>query len=150
MAIETRADDRETNALLADSSDPAAAQALEAERALVAALGGGCQLPLGAIALHDGDDLDMHAVVASVDGRRQRETSARGPARLPVAVGTAAGRRARRGGRDRVAGGSVLNVGSLCASRVTSCDDAVTVADADSLTMLARVSIVGAGPGDPG
>jgi hydroxymethylbilane synthase len=87
VAIETRQDDRETNALLAALSDPAAAQALEAERALVAALGGGCQLPLGAVALHDGDDLDMHAVAASIDGRRQIRRHARGPARLPSQLG---------------------------------------------------------------
>ena len=72
--------------VLATIGDPAAAQALEAERALVAALGGGCQLPLGAIAVHDGDDLDMQAIVTSVDGSRQRERHARGPRRACVAV----------------------------------------------------------------
>ncbi len=87
VAIETRHDDRETNARLAALGDPRAAQALEAERTLVAALGGGCQLPLGAVALHDGDDLDMHAVVASVDGRRQVRRHARGPAHLASQLG---------------------------------------------------------------
>jgi hydroxymethylbilane synthase len=87
VAIETRHDDRETNARLAAIGDPRAGQALEAERTLVAALGGGCQLPLGAVALHDGDDLDMHAVVASVDGRRQVRRHARGPARLASQLG---------------------------------------------------------------
>jgi hydroxymethylbilane synthase len=78
IAIESREDDRDTNGLLAYVNDPRSSQALDAERALVAALGGGCQLPLGAVALHEGADLDMHAVVASVDGRRCIRRQARG------------------------------------------------------------------------
>ena len=42
-----------------------------AERALVTALGGGCQMPIGGIALPvGGADLELHAVVASLDGAR--------------------------------------------------------------------------------
>jgi hydroxymethylbilane synthase len=78
IAIESRVDDSDINGLLANVNDPRSSQALDAERALVAALGGGCQLPLGAVALHDGTDLDMHAVVASVDGRRCIRRQARG------------------------------------------------------------------------
>ena len=68
-------------------NDRAAAVSLAAERALVTALGGGCQLPLGAIALHDGGGLTMHAVVATPDGRRAIRRSASGPLDDPVALG---------------------------------------------------------------
>jgi hydroxymethylbilane synthase len=78
VAIETRADDRATCAVVERISDGAAAQSLEAERALVLALGGGCQLPLGAVALHEGQELELHAIVASVDGRRTVRRHARG------------------------------------------------------------------------
>lgn len=87
VAIEVRADDAAIRGAVGPIADRAAAQSLEAERALVAALGGGCQLPLGAIALHEGGDLEMHGVVASVDGRRSVKRRARGPAADPAALG---------------------------------------------------------------
>ncbi len=70
IAIEQRTGDAVTRDALAPVGDPSTASAVEAERALVAALGGGCQTPIGAVAVADGDDLDLHAVVVSLDGRR--------------------------------------------------------------------------------
>jgi hydroxymethylbilane synthase len=87
VAIEVRAGDRDTRQALAPISDAGAATALDAERAIVAALGGGCQLPLGAIAIQHGADLELHAIVASIDGRRSVRRSARGPAGAPAALG---------------------------------------------------------------
>ena len=58
-----------------------------AERALVEALGGGCQLPLGAIAIHDGGELDMQAVVISLDGARVIRARRRGPFDEPMVLG---------------------------------------------------------------
>jgi hydroxymethylbilane synthase len=45
-------------------------QAVEAERAFVAVLGGGCQLPIGAYAALEGGAIHLRAVVASPDGSR--------------------------------------------------------------------------------
>jgi hydroxymethylbilane synthase len=87
VAIEIRADDQDTRARLQLINDGMSAVALAAERALVAALGGGCQLPLGAIALAVGDELDMHAIVSSVDGRRSVRRQARGSISNPVRLG---------------------------------------------------------------
>jgi hydroxymethylbilane synthase len=71
IAIETRADDATTRQAVARVNNDAASRSLEAERALVVALGGGCQMPIGAIAVPAGEtDLEMHAVVASLDGAR--------------------------------------------------------------------------------
>jgi hydroxymethylbilane synthase len=45
--------------------------ALAAERALVTALGGGCQMPIGGVAVPVGHtDLELRALVASLDGTR--------------------------------------------------------------------------------
>jgi hydroxymethylbilane synthase len=87
VAIETRADDRRTREAVAPANAEAAAVSLIAERALVAALGGGCQLPLGAIAVHDGHGLTMHAVVATPDGRRAIRRNARVSVDNPEALG---------------------------------------------------------------
>jgi hydroxymethylbilane synthase len=87
VAVETRSGDRDTNAFLAALNDRPAAAALTAERALVAALGGGCQLPLGAIAVHDGQELHMQAVVTSLDGRQRIQLRLWGPVLEPADVG---------------------------------------------------------------
>ncbi|HWG84316.1 MAG TPA: hydroxymethylbilane synthase, partial [Deinococcales bacterium] len=50
LALECRADDTATRALLAQLDDPAARATVTAERALMARLQGGCQLALGASA----------------------------------------------------------------------------------------------------
>ena len=57
--------------------DGVAAAALEAERTVVAALGGGCQLPLGALATVNGAELEVLAVVCSPDGGRVIRAHAR-------------------------------------------------------------------------
>jgi hydroxymethylbilane synthase len=87
VAIEIRDDDRNTRERLQPINDDMSGIALAAERALVAALGGGCQLPLGAIALPVEGELDMHAIVSSVDGRRSVRRQARGAVTDPVRLG---------------------------------------------------------------
>lgn len=68
IAIELRCEDGLTSRAVQVVHDERAAIELEAERTVVAALGGGCQLPLGALAVMRGTDLDLHAVVCSDDG----------------------------------------------------------------------------------
>lgn len=87
VAVETRSDDDATRRALQSLHDDAAGAALVAERALVAALGGGCQLPLGALAVPRDSDLELHAVVCSSEGRRIVRRQARGPANDPEGLG---------------------------------------------------------------
>ena len=70
IALEIRSSDDGCRRAVRIVHDRAAAVALDAERAVVAALGGGCQLPLGALAVLRGQILDLHAVVCSADGSR--------------------------------------------------------------------------------
>lgn len=90
IAIETRADDPETIGRLEPLNDAPTAGALMAERAVVARLGGGCQVPIGAFAERLGDRLTLRAVVASLDGsrvlRREGAEAATDPRALGVAV----------------------------------------------------------------
>jgi hydroxymethylbilane synthase len=59
-----------------------------AERAFLMQLGGGCEIPAGAIAMAlDDRHLDMMAVVASPDGRRLARERQAGPIDDPVGVG---------------------------------------------------------------
>ncbi len=69
LAVECRADDTETAATLAAIEDRDARRAVDAERAFLAELGGGCDLPVGALAAVDGSTVRLEVVLASLDGR---------------------------------------------------------------------------------
>jgi hydroxymethylbilane synthase len=56
--------------VVARLSDADAWDALVAERAVMHALGGGCQLPLGVLASIDGQEIGLIGVVTSLDGSR--------------------------------------------------------------------------------
>lgn len=71
IAIQARLKDEELGDALGALDDPPTRQAIMAERALLAALEGGCQVPLGAWARVERGELVMDAVVCSADGRQQ-------------------------------------------------------------------------------
>ncbi|MDT5269087.1 MAG: hydroxymethylbilane synthase [Acidobacteriota bacterium] len=68
LGIETRSDDAETNALVVRLDDPQTRAAVLAERALLRALGGGCQVPIAAHATVEGGRLKLDGLVATLDG----------------------------------------------------------------------------------
>jgi hydroxymethylbilane synthase len=70
LAIETREDGGAAWELVRRLDDPSARVAVEAERALLATLGGGCQVPVGAHATLEGPFVRLRAIVASPDGAR--------------------------------------------------------------------------------
>jgi len=68
IAIESRVKDQETAQILEKLDDAETRTAIIAERSLLKALQGGCQVPLGAWARIERGELVMEAVVCSVDG----------------------------------------------------------------------------------
>jgi hydroxymethylbilane synthase len=88
IAVEIRDSDEATRRSVAALNDEETAIALEAERTLVAALGGGCQLPLGGIARPTADgQLQLSGIVISADGTRVLRRAATGEMTVPHAVG---------------------------------------------------------------
>jgi len=78
IAIQSRVSDTEATDVLEKLDDAETRTAIIAERALLSALQGGCQVPLGAWARLERGELVMDAVVCSVDGVqyiRQRATA---------------------------------------------------------------------------
>jgi len=69
VGIETRKNDVENQILLADIDDENTHYALDAERALVSQLEGGCNVPIGAFATLDADQITLKGLVASLDGK---------------------------------------------------------------------------------
>jgi hydroxymethylbilane synthase len=70
IAIESRADDQATAAAVSALDHPQTARAVTAERAFLAALHGGCNVPLGAYAEPDALGLRLRGLVAREDGTR--------------------------------------------------------------------------------
>ena len=70
LALQCRADDRSLRAVLTLLDHRASQIALATERALMRRIGGGCALPLGAIAAAKRDTVRLAAIVAAPDGSR--------------------------------------------------------------------------------
>jgi len=92
LAVECRADDADLVATLATLEDPRSRAAVDAERAVLATLEGGCSAPIGALAEvvegEDGDELWVRAVALSRDGALTVRMSASGDPADAVGVGT--------------------------------------------------------------
>jgi hydroxymethylbilane synthase len=69
VGIETRKNDVDNQILLADMDHEETHYALDAERALVSQLEGGCNVPIGSFATLDGDQITLKGLVASLDGK---------------------------------------------------------------------------------
>ena len=69
VGIETRKNDVDNQILLADIDHEETHYALDAERALVSQLEGGCNVPIGSFATLDGDQITLTGLVASLDGK---------------------------------------------------------------------------------
>lgn len=92
VAIEIRERDERVAAALLAIDDPMAHAALRAERAVVEALGGGCQTPVGALATPVFPDrLELLAVVVSLDGGRAIYGMSHGTVHEAVAIGRRVG-----------------------------------------------------------
>jgi hydroxymethylbilane synthase len=100
LGIECLAERRELCELLAALDDATTALCVRAERALSRALGGSCSLPLGAHAVMQRGRLELHALVASEDGRRILRVQVQGSD--PEAVGAAAAEALRSQGADEI------------------------------------------------
>jgi hydroxymethylbilane synthase len=79
IAVECRLKDTEVGDLLAPLDDAETRTAIIAERALLGALHGGCQVPLGAWGRIERGELVLEACVCSVDGVQYVKQRATGP-----------------------------------------------------------------------
>ncbi len=106
IALEVRAGDRKTLAILSGLDDPPTACAVQAERALLGTLEGGCQVPIGAYARiekhGEQEELHLDALVASLDGRTVVRGKTHGFASGAAALGRSLGETLLAGGADRI------------------------------------------------
>ena len=87
IAVEARLKDAEVASIVGALDDAETRTAIIAERALLAAMQGGCQVPLGAWARMERGELLMEAVVCSVDGVQYIKERATGAAENAAQIG---------------------------------------------------------------
>ncbi len=107
IAIECRTDDEATRAMIAQIDHAATRAAVTAERGVLAALGAGCNVAVGAFAETDGELLTLRAMLGGdVDGESPIFGDAAAHATEPEALGRGLGERLQEGYAS--AGGSRL------------------------------------------
>ncbi len=79
VGIECRSDDAQVQALLAPLEHAQTRSCVLAERAMNRGLQGGCQVPIGAFALQEGEQLWLRGLVGSLDGQQIIRDEIRGP-----------------------------------------------------------------------
>jgi hydroxymethylbilane synthase len=105
MAVEIRRDDSWMLQLVKSAHHGATGAAVTAERAFLEALGGGCQVPVGAFAEPVGqrrDSLSLTVFMASADGTNTYRATVSGPLDDPGALSENAWEDLRRQGADHL------------------------------------------------
>jgi hydroxymethylbilane synthase len=104
IAVQARADDARTDALLAALHDGPTGMAVAAERAFLRALDGGCSVPIGALTVHAAAGPVLHGLVAEVGGERALRDAEFVDTRAPEAAGEALAARLLTRGADEILG----------------------------------------------
>lgn len=101
LGLEARAEDEGTIAVLEAIQCPKARAEVEAERAMMHALGAGCSLPVGAFASWGGGRMSLFAQITSIDGAQVVSATESGDPAGAAGIGLAAAEalKARGGGR---------------------------------------------------
>ncbi len=102
LAIETREDGGAAWNIVRKLDHAESRKTVEAERALLAVLGGGCQVPIGAYARIENGSLRLRAIVASPDGSRIIRDELWGS--NPLITGTELGKRLLEAGARQILG----------------------------------------------
>jgi hydroxymethylbilane synthase len=88
LGLELRRDDEKTRDILAFLDHYPTRAAVEAERSFLVELGGGCELPVAALAQFDDESIHLDALVANLDGSRIFRDAIEGPADKAGELGT--------------------------------------------------------------
>lgn len=101
LGIEARLDDQTTLDRIAFLNDDVTSSCVTAERGFLHRLEGGCQVPIAAYAVREGDEVVLTGLVASVDGKQIVRDTDRGPAAEAAELGSSLAERIlEAGGRE--------------------------------------------------
>ncbi len=102
LGLEVRKDNHAIIHLLSALNDTPTAAAVQAERAFLERLEGGCQVPIAGFARFEGTTLVLEGMVAEVDGSRLLRDEIRGTAEKAEAMGIALAERLIEGGAGEI------------------------------------------------
>lgn len=102
LGLEGRKDDTWVRDLVAQFEHRPTRIAVTAERALLAGLEGGCQVPIAGYATLQGNTLTLDGLVASVDGKRYIRQVVSGPAEEAEAIGMRVAEQLLEGGAQPI------------------------------------------------
>ena len=87
LAVEARADEDAARQMLSGLEDPVSRACVEAERAFLRCLGGGCRVPIAAYAACKDGALELEGAVIAADGHQQIRGGMTGSMMEPNALG---------------------------------------------------------------
>ncbi len=87
IMVETRRDDQEILDIIGKLDDPPSRVTVTAERAFLATLEGGCQIPVGCLAKIQGDSLVLDGLVSDLQGRKVFQGRLQGPLDMAEQLG---------------------------------------------------------------
>lgn len=99
LGLQIRADDDYTDSVVKKLAHPETERIVTAERSFLKYFGGGCHVPLGALAVLDGDDIILRGIVAAPDGTFAAREFATGSD--PESVGAELARLIKAKGADK-------------------------------------------------
>ena len=102
VGIEARKNDVDNQILLADMDDENTHLALDAERAIVTQLEGGCNVPIGAFATIEEDEMTVKGLVASLDGKTIYKKEVKGNKVHAINLGKELGNELLEMGGDKI------------------------------------------------
>ncbi|MFQ5989058.1 MAG: hydroxymethylbilane synthase [Candidatus Methylomirabilales bacterium] len=102
LGLEIRAENQEMYDLVAPLNHGASALTVAAERAFLARLGGGCQVPIAAFGQLDGDQFHLRAMVSKPDGTEIVHGDRKGPSARAEEIGIALAEELLGRGADRI------------------------------------------------
>ncbi|MFL2856823.1 MAG: hydroxymethylbilane synthase [Planctomycetota bacterium] len=102
LAVEVRQADEDLVRIVSKLDHRETRECVTAERALLSGLGGGCHLPVGAIAGVSGDHLSLCGVLGSLDGENLVRLSAEGPRTDSIGIGTELSALIRKTGGEEI------------------------------------------------
>jgi hydroxymethylbilane synthase len=113
LAIEISIKNKAVAGAVAQLDHPSTHQAVRAERAMLEALGGGCQLPIAAYAKHDSLEMHLMGVVADPGGTRVLRACATGKPANPGDLGKRVGAELLRQGAGELLSNPEINPGRI-------------------------------------
>lgn len=107
LGIEIRANDEETGELVFPLNHPSTRQSVDAERAFIGVLGGGCHAPIGALGTANDNTLKLVGMVADAGDKKTLHASEEGDIKDPERIGTRLAEKMLEMGAARIIAGGL-------------------------------------------